>query len=345
MDFKLLGLELQKENLYAKNLKKNVLYKFNNAYDLENILLSKKDRNLSIQTIDGYIDNLYQMSESACKINVSALLGRNGSGKSSILEIFYLLIFCLSETRPGYIDLRKRNKEMADNNSAASAILLEINNSIEEILKETQVDFYYQLEEKIYLLSRTSVRTNLYSFNNGRWEREEFSHDNFFYTICVNYSIYGLNSHGHYRWLEGLFHKNDGYKTPIVLTPWRDEGNIDVNKENHFAQTRVLSNSINDALDYNDILDDKRISSIEFLIEPNKYDTIEKVSLISYYEFTYKYSKIDLVKLFEEYIYEFDDSFKINNLRIFEFLRLEFTRANYSRNKYCNLTLTSYIQN
>ncbi len=334
MDFKLLGFELRKENKYAKRLKKNTLYKFSNAFDLENILLSKRERKIVVETIDGYIDNLYQINGSECEINVSALLGKNGAGKSSVLEIFYLLIFCLSETRSGYIDLRKKNKEIAIRNPDVSDIFLEINTTIEEILKNTQVDFYYQLEGKIFLLSSTSARTNLYRFNRGKWDREEFTHQNFFYTICVNYSIYGLNSNGDYRWLEGLFHKNDGYKTPIVLTPWRDKGNIDVNKENHFAQTRVLSNSTNDALEYNEILDEKRISAIEFFVEPSKYDAIEAIAFVSYYEFTKTYSGINLVELFDEYIYGFDNSFKVNNPHITNFLFQECTTANDIHNRY-----------
>jgi hypothetical protein len=334
MDFKLLGFELRKENKFAKKLKKNTLYKFSNALDLENILLSKRERKIVVQNIDGYIDNLYKINGSDCEINVSALLGKNGSGKSSVLEIFYLLIFCLSETRSGYIDLRKKNKEIAIRNEDVSDIFLEINTSIEEILKDTQVDFYYQLEGNIFLLSSTSARTNLYRFNRGKWDREEFTHQNFFYTICVNYSIYGLNSNGDYRWLEGLFHKNDGYKTPIVLTPWRDKGNIDVNKENHFAQTRVLSNSTNDALEYNEILDEKRISAIEFFVEPSKYDAIEAIAFVSHYEFTKTYSGINLVELFDEYIYGFDNNFKVNNQHITNFLFQECTTAKDIHNRY-----------
>ena len=42
-------------------------------------------------------------------------------------------------------------------------------------------------------------------------------------------------------WLEGLFHKNDGYQTPVVLTPYRSHGNIDVNKEAHLSNERLVA--------------------------------------------------------------------------------------------------------
>lgn len=42
-------------------------------------------------------------------------------------------------------------------------------------------------------------------------------------------------------WLEGLFHKNDGYQTPVVLTPYRSHGNMDVNKEAHLSNERLVA--------------------------------------------------------------------------------------------------------
>lgn len=42
-------------------------------------------------------------------------------------------------------------------------------------------------------------------------------------------------------WLEGIFHKNDGYQTPIVLTPSRTRGNLDVNIESGQSNERLLT--------------------------------------------------------------------------------------------------------
>lgn len=92
-----------------------------------------------------------------------------------------------------------------------------------------------------------------------------------FYTYVSNYSIYAYNPndyadecnsneyenkirHGKkgakYNvqdrcWLKGLFHKNDGYQTPIVLTPMRNSGDIDINNENKLARERLVSILIN----------------------------------------------------------------------------------------------------
>lgn len=94
----------------------------------------------------------------------------------------------------------------------------------------------------------------------------------FFYTIVSNYSIYAYNTLDYQdennsedyerqirradknfidskvriepsdcNWLQGIFHKNDGYKTPLVLTPFRDKGNININVENTLSRERFIS--------------------------------------------------------------------------------------------------------
>lgn len=96
----------------------------------------------------------------------------------------------------------------------------------------------------------------------------------FFYTVVSNYSIYAYNTLDYQEenndlvyeekisdegqkgetkpkqvkidssmcnWLHGIFHKNDGYKTPLVLTPYRDKGIININVENTLSRERFIS--------------------------------------------------------------------------------------------------------
>ena len=90
-----------------------------------------------------------------------------------------------------------------------------------------------------------------------KWAKE-----NFFYTIVTNYSLQAFNANDYKRerclilkdglddtmaetqaeghvWMDSLFHKNDGYMTPIVLNPYRDEGVFDLNKEHHLTLYRL----------------------------------------------------------------------------------------------------------
>ena len=87
-----------------------------------------------------------------------------------------------------------------------------------------------------------------------------------FYTMVCNYSLYGFNYRDflseatpaarlqklHIKvkdenptedslWLKGIFHKNDGYQTPIVLHPMREDGRMNVVKENDLAKERLAA--------------------------------------------------------------------------------------------------------
>lgn len=70
----------------------------------------------------------------------------------------------------------------------------------------------------------------------------------FFFTLVSNYSLYAYNTNDFQgenpdkeSWLNSVFHKNDGYQTPIVLHPFRQKGNIDVNNEAELAKQRLIS--------------------------------------------------------------------------------------------------------
>ena len=95
--------------------------------------------------------------------------------------------------------------------------------------------------------------------------QSELLKQHFFYTVVCNYSFYaynyrdyvyeqtndkridtitrsvGVDSDEEKFWISGVFHKNDGYQTPIVLNPWRRDGNLDVAKENDLAMERIIS--------------------------------------------------------------------------------------------------------
>lgn len=72
--------------------------------------------------------------------------------------------------------------------------------------------------------------------------------DSFFYSIVLNYSHHSLNAKYLGFWINTLFHKNDGYKTPAVINPMRENGKFDINHENYLAKQRLLINLLTDCL-------------------------------------------------------------------------------------------------
>lgn len=72
-----------------------------------------------------------------------------------------------------------------------------------------------------------------------------------------------------------FFIKNDGYQTPIVINPYRVEGNIDINVEYLLAQSRLILNhyviGANKA-----IVEDIVINKVDFQIDLHKHQLQEK---------------------------------------------------------------------
>lgn len=126
----------------------------------------------------------------------------------------------------------------------------------------------------------------------------------FFYTVVLNQSAYAYNTNdfasecnceeyevkvrrGYNKnekgeripysiedkcWLSGLFHKNDGYQIPIVLTPYRFEGNYDINLENKFAYERLISIMVMEDDNGRVINGHLRVTSFDLKRKPCNYD-------------------------------------------------------------------------
>lgn len=229
-----------------KVLAAGTLYKFCNEFteDAGNqfLLIRNKDKS-AIE------NNLYNSNKSKTNITINAIVGQNGDGKSSIVE---LLIRVLNNFACcfGY----KHDQDSLCYNISVSAIL------------------YYEIDEHIYSIfcpiSRTEIDNGKYWvkwYKDGKcvsddmpiedetgekrkaWLKENHA-DELFYGMVINYSIYSYNSRllgqeneGNSSWIDSLFHKNDSYQTPIVLNPMRADGNIDINREEYLSHQRLMA--------------------------------------------------------------------------------------------------------
>ncbi|MBX2950061.1 MAG: hypothetical protein KF704_12345 [Crocinitomicaceae bacterium] len=92
--------------------------------------------------------------------------------------------------------------------------------------------------------------------------------NSFFYSILLNYSHHSLNAKHLGFWINTLFHKNDGYKTPAVINPMRENGVFNINHENYLAKQRLLTNLLIDCLvndNQNPFISDKlRLLKVRF---------------------------------------------------------------------------------
>ena len=254
MSFKLLAIRPLKgcSARFLKNLEEDRIYKFYNDYSF---FENQDGKVTEIKCEDSVPENLYE--KSGLDIQISALVGKNGSGKSSLLELLYASCYVIAISQKILYD------EMVDVEGLKVAIFYNIGNN------------YYEIE-----ITKSEVKCyNINDETKTTKENDEVLKDFFFYTIAVNYSLYGLNEKVLGNWISALFHKNDGYQTPLVINPYRREGNINVNSELHLAQTRLITNIL--LTDNKEILSGKEIDSVCFELDSKKYkDKKEKENII-----------------------------------------------------------------
>lgn len=262
MSFKLLAIRPLEgtDPKFLKNLRPNCIYKFYNEYHYLDEHGNKLDEYKDDQEFIDFIEvinitknetvpqNLY-----GDNINISALVGKNGSGKSTILELFYASLFSLNNK----IDI-----------SIFLEVFIELDNNIyKTFFKEytTQEDenttFLWGVGEESFILKNNSFTKSVVKINK-------------IFNNVINYSIYGLNENISGEWLGKIFRKNDAYKTPITINPYRENGNIDVNKEYLLAQQRMILNHY--VIGNENILEGYKLADINYTID------IEKHQIISY---------------------------------------------------------------
>ena len=180
-NFEIIALKIfdESDKKFFKNLLVNHYYLFNNNYKY--LFNHSNENGLEIKKI-----KLYKNSN--VNVSISAIVGKNGSGKSAIAEVLYGFIYNLS------IMLRATKEMSSKEKINLFAELIYRHNKIYKIvLKEDELKVYEYQEDNTTWVDITT----------------QFDLNNFFYTIAVNYSIYANNSLIIGDWIDTIFHKND----------------------------------------------------------------------------------------------------------------------------------------
>jgi hypothetical protein len=261
--FRLLAIRPLKDcdGQFLKNLRHSTFYKFYQDYDF--VLNDNNESVTEILYNHKTPEDLYGNN-----ISISAIVGKNGSGKSTLVELFSSFVFCFS-LELNLIDLDDFRESHNLSKEEQNLLTNEIEN-----FKLLACDLYFVIDNKIYGLIKDKIgftkiifekektdkeNESIYKFQENEsthlsklspeHERNTYFYESFFYSILANYSLYGLNTNETGIWLKSIFHKNDGYQTPIVLNPMRTEGNININRVTYLSKSRLLGNMFVDLND------------------------------------------------------------------------------------------------
>ena len=271
---------------YLKILKEGEYYFFNDWYREENGHIIRNE------------DNTFKKDFFGNGITIQAVVGKNGSGKSSLLELIYRILnnFSYVTTEGVY---RAKAERLYYIKGIKAELYFELDGQLGCVkVEDDTVTFVYgennplelyfpgskNYEETDGWLNAIQLDGFEYDAIRGMERRTigetiEKTLNHFFYSLVVNYSIQSLNpcdyeyeeAYGEdaddwadNSWLTSLYRKNDGYMVPIGFEPYRGNNQIDLVNQKELAEDRVAALLIDAEKHGHKLLPGYSYSSIDF---------------------------------------------------------------------------------
>ena len=296
-----------------KCLKEGQMYYFCNDYCITEDGMELRDEYVRPLPEDFFKTD----TPSQLQINVSAIVGMNGDGKSTLIELMMRLI----------------------NNCAKHYRLTDKESNLLRI-DGIKAALYYQIDDIVYCIRETAndSYTSLLKYadvsnrNVRRWKKlmkpvQGVSRLNeLFYTIVSNYSLYAYDTNDFREewsdkvqtneecwkcWLHYLFHKNDGYRAPMTIHPYRYEGNIDINKETELTMQRLMALYIQEPSSKEKENSFRKIGDKDaevLQLTDLGYSKLQQQSIIQYFKDVKSLSSLSgIIALIKENVKKYDD--------------------------------------
>ncbi|AIG30297.1 hypothetical protein IA01_07380 [Flavobacterium psychrophilum] len=268
MSFQIIAIKPLKgcDKKHLKLLSEDSIYYLYREFTID----EKNDSITFEKKIPDELYNVESLNNEKIKIRISAISGKNGSGKSTLIELLFLAINNFS------FRLNKKNKK---------ADLIYVDNVRVEFyfktysnLKNKEVTKFYKI--RIYdnevTIHRYKKIKNSFELYLPAISEDKYKLQDFFYTVTINHSHYAYNTDDLGDWLNGLFHKNDAYQTPLVLNPMRTRGDFKISTENHLVKSRLIANLVKPTTKFNfkKITDNLEAIELEISLNDTKRDKI-----------------------------------------------------------------------
>lgn len=321
---KLVGLKLYSPNeenaiYHAKMMQKSLYGREDWLYINEGFSISgdvENGFNVAIREDAFDSEFLLYSPDHGVKVSISAIVGQNGTGKSTIIDMILRTLNNLSAAILGetFNYSSAQHLHYIDHVYASVAVYLDHevkvltvkgrNVCISTVDENNHCDTIKILEEQ----SEGDVDEPL------KYQKGKHAYlSGWFYTIVSNYSLYAFNYRDYesertsvaklerlygdiehlknedYFWLKGVFHKNDGYQTPVVVHPMREEGYINASKENMLGKNNLVNLAFYEVPKTDE--EGKSIREFPLRIINNTYEVVG---------FTFKYKEENEYEGFEE---------------------------------------------
>ncbi len=189
---------------FLKGLKENQIYLFDKAYSIDDNgnITYHKEKDIQLFNQDGL------------QVNINAIVGKNGTGKSTLIELFLAII--------NNVTYQQQNKDCI------------------KYIENLKVEFIFE-DLHIYKVKVANETITLFEYiDNNKWkEIKNLNHKQFFYNILVNYSIHSLDSSKN-SWINSHF--DNKCRTDIMIEPFREDGNINIQEEEKRVKERLIVN-------------------------------------------------------------------------------------------------------
>ena len=278
--FALIAVRCNSENaIVRRKLEQGRIYQLLQGYALsDDKVVVSEERVIANQLYDDHAD---EGLNGIPHVLFSAIVGKNGSGKSSLIEFLMRMINNAATILKGERNCDPASERLHFVEDVDGDLWYAMGGKCYQLTVTPSASLYIKVFERsgedadgtvftaqpeIVKIEQQHHRDEVVSLScNDEKARKLLSI--LFYTLVSNYSIYAYNTNDFEQeccsdekerairgsrddetfpteekcWLHGLFHKNDGYHIPLNIMPFRSEGNININVENQLARERLIS--------------------------------------------------------------------------------------------------------